>query len=320
MMSAPDQTPYAAYARQVTANMAAADILALFPACQAWLEAHVADLRDWQIALPLVSCLAAGGSVADGLAVASAWCSFCLAAVLLDHVEDGEFTPDDLAHSEGQAANLGTALIFLCFHHLAAIQDPASATRAAAVFSGQGFSATAGQARSLAAAPSTPLSVDEALEAYWQEILLKSGCIYRAAAAGGAAAGGVDESAIAGLGKYGTAMGVIVQLLDDGADLLKTSDDDVIQAWEVSLPLLLYLLSTGEQQVVFPAVRTRAEWHARLREAGVIEAFSAILLQWQARALESIQGLSLSPEEKKMLEEFPALILEPVMQTGASAE
>ncbi|MGC1375016.1 MAG: hypothetical protein WA821_02265 [Anaerolineales bacterium] len=173
MMSAPEPPPYVSYARQVTANITAADILALFPACQGWLNAHIADLRDWQMALPLAACLAAGGSLADGLAVASAWCSFCLAAVILDHVEDGEFMPDDWAHSEGQAANLGTALIFLCFHHLAAIQDPASATRAGAVFSNQGFSATGGQARSLAVAPSTALSVDEALEAYWQEIILK---------------------------------------------------------------------------------------------------------------------------------------------------
>ncbi|MGC1375017.1 MAG: hypothetical protein WA821_02270 [Anaerolineales bacterium] len=122
---------------------------------------------------------------------------------------------------------------------------------------------------------------------------------------------------MAGLGKYGTAMGVIVQLLDDGADLLKTSEQDVIEAWQVSLPLLLYLLSTGEQQVVFPAAHTRAEWQARLREAGVVEAFSAILLQWQARALESLQGLSLSPEGKKMLEEFPVVILEPVLRKDA---
>ena len=320
MLTTPDQTPYRSLARQVTANMLSADILALFPACRAWLEAHTADLREWQIALPLAACLAAGGSTEDGLAVASAWCSFCLAAVILDNVEDGEFTPDDLVSTAGQAANLGTALIFLCFHHLAAIQDPGGAAHAGAVFSGQGFSATGGQARSLAAAPSTALSVDEALEAYWQEIILKSGCVYRAAAAGGAAAGGADESVMTGLGKYGTAMGVIVQLLDDGADLLKTSEEDVIEAWEVSLPLLLYLLATGEQQVVFPAAHTRAEWQARLREAGVVEAFSAILLQWQARALESLQGLSLSPEGKKMLEEFPVLILEPVVRKDKEKE
>ncbi len=311
-ITVPDQAPFHAYARQVTANILSADILVRFPECGGWLNAHVADLYDWQISLPLVACRSVGGSLEDGLAVASAWCSFCLAAVILDHVEDGEFTPGDFAHSSGQAANMGTGLVFLCFHHLASIKKPGSVTRAGTVFSGQGFSATAGQHRSLAAAPSKALSVDDALKTYWQEIILKSGCIYRAAAAGGAAAGTVEESVIAGLGDYGAALGVIVQLLDDGLDLLKISDEDVIQAWEVSLPLLLYLLATGEQQVVFPEIRTRTEWQARLREARVIESFSAILLQWQARALESIRGLSLLPEEKKMLEMLPTLILETV--------
>ena len=319
MMPAPDDSPFRAYARQVTEKITSADLVARFPQCQGWLKAHVADLRDWQMALPLLACRSVGGSLEDGLAVASAWCPFCLAAVILDHVEDGEFTPDEFAPSTAQATNLGTALLFLCFHSLASVNDPGSAARAGAVFSGQGFNATTGQAQSLAAAPSTPRSVDEALDAYWQEIILKSGCIYKAAAAGGAAAGGADERDIAGLGSYGTALGVIVQLLDDGSDLLKTSQDDVIQSWEVSLPLLLYLLASGEQQVVFPALRTRAEWQERLREAKVIESFSAILSQWQTRALESIQDLSLLPEEKKLLGALPTLMLERVENLNITA-
>jgi hypothetical protein len=94
--------------------------------------------------------------------------------------------------------------------------------------------------------------------------------------------------------------------------MLKNSDD-IIQGWEVSLPLLLYLLSTGAENVVFPAVRTRAEWHTCLREAGIIEIFSSILLQWKARAMESIQGLGLS-QEKKMLEEFVTLTVGTIAQ------
>ena len=52
------------------------------------------------------------------------------------------------------------------------------------------------------------------------------------------------------------------------------------------------------------------------REAGIVEIFSSILLQWKARALESIQGLGLT-QEKKMLEEFPALIVGPITQEGS---
>lgn len=298
------------YARQVTAQVLSIDTLTRFPQCQDWLKSHIADLRDWQIALPLVTCLAVGGSLEDGLIVASAWCPFCLAAVILDDVEDDEFTPDGLVHSAQQATNLSTSLIFLCFERLATLKDPAGAARAGGVFSTQGFNATTGQGLSLVGTSSANLSVRDALESYWREIILKSGSIFKAAVVGGAAAGTADTPTIAALGNYGMALGVMVQLLDDCVDLLKTSDNGAIHTWEVSLPLLLYLLAKGEQRVIFPAVQTRSEWYAHLHEAKVAESFAAILSQWQTRALESIQGLQLSDAERKMLEALPTLILE----------
>ena len=309
-MTVLDLPSYSFYARQIVAKMLSADILARFPECQSWLKKHATDLHDWQIALPLISCLAVGGSLEDGIQVASAWYPMCLAAAILDDVEDREFLPDDVIHSPEQAINLGTALIFLSLHHLSSIQSPGGAVRAEVVFSTEGFTATSGQNQDLLAA--TPLSavglpVNDVLEKYWQTIILKSGSIFRMGIAGGAAAGTSDKTVIKGLGDYGTALGVMIQLLDDGKDIFKTSQD-VIQAWEVSLPLLLYLLATEKDKVVFPMIHTRAEWHTSLREARIIEIFSDILLQWKARTLESIQGLALLHREKKMLDEFPMLL------------
>lgn len=304
------------YARQISTRILSSDILTVFPECSYWLRKNTLALHDWQITLPLISCLAAGGSFDDGIEVASAWLPICLAAHLFDHVEDREFVPDDVLHSPKDAINLGTSLIFLSFHNLSLIKKTGGAVRASAIFSSQCFAATSGQYQdrdfSAFALPTTPLYVDNILEKYWQSIILKSGSLFRTATAGGAAAGTSDQAVINALGDYGNALGVIVQLLDDGRDILKTSDD-VIQGWEVSLPLLLYLLATGEEQVVFPAIHTRAEWHTCLRDAGIIEMFSTILLQWQARALESIQGLNLLPQEKKTLNEFPTLLLGPII-------
>ena len=315
IMAVMDSTPYNTYARQIVAKLLSADILGLFPECQRWLDEHAVDLDDWQIALPLISCLAAGGWLEDGMEIAAAWYSMYLASSILDHVEDGEFLPDVLVRSPAEAVNLGTGLIFLSYRCLSSIKALGGVVRSSAIFSDQGFGAASGQQHSLAMTGlKSPLPVNAALEQYWQTIILKSGSVFRAGTAGGAAAATQDEVIIEALGKYGTALGVMLQLLDDGRDLLKTSDE-VIQAWEISLPLLLYLLATDQENVVFPAIHTRAEWHRCLREARVFETFSDILLQWKKLAVESIQSLG-STEEKKMLEKFPELILEPIKPEG----
>lgn len=310
-MAVPDLPPLSSHANQVVAKMLSSDILAEFPECLGWLKKHAADLHDWQIALPVISCMAAGGSFDDGIEIAAAWYPMYLASDLLDKVEDREFTPDDAVRSPEQAINLGTSLIFLSSHRLSLIQRPGSSARAGAIFSSQGFAATTGQHRDLLA---TTLSVNDALEDYWQAIILKSGSVFRAATAGGAAAGTSDEMVINRLGDYGTAVGVMLQLLDDGRDILKTSDG-VIQGWEVSLPLLLYLLATGAENIIFPPVHSRTEWHACLREARILETFSEILLKWKERALESIHGLEVT-EEKEILENFPVMILESIILDG----
>ncbi len=312
-MAISDLTRYTSYAPQIISKMVSSDILLGFPECRRFLEKHASNLHDWQIVLPLISCLAAGGLLEDGIEISASWCMICLAAKTLDDIEDREFTPDDILRSSEQAINLATSLIFLSFRNLTFIKNPDAAVRVNKIFSSDGFAATSGQHQDLVAMihPTALLSVNDALEKYWQKIILKSGNIFRMGAACGAAAGTSDETIINGVGDFGTALGVMIQLLDDGQDVIKTSDD-VIQAWEVSLPLLLYLLATGDENIIFPAIRTRAEWHKCLCEARVLEIFSSILLQWKARALESIQNINLMPE-KKILEEFPGLIIGPII-------
>jgi len=51
-------------------------------------------LPAWQIALPVIACLAAGGSLEDGITLASAWISLYIASDILDNVEDKELIPD----------------------------------------------------------------------------------------------------------------------------------------------------------------------------------------------------------------------------------
>ena len=113
------------------------------------------------------------------------------------------------------------------------------------------------------------------------------------------------ETIAEALGDYGTALGVILQLMDDCRDAFNHSQEEIY--WEISLPLLLYLMTTGEENIIFPEVSSRAEWSDLLQKTGVIHAISALLLQWKSRALESLDPLPAS-QEKHILESIPALI------------
>jgi geranylgeranyl pyrophosphate synthase len=138
-------------------------------------------------------------------------------------------------------------------------------------------------------------------------IILKSGSVFRTATAGGAAAGTSNERYIDALGDYGTALGVMLQLIDDCRDVFTQSQE--IMTWEVSLPLLLYLMTIGEENICFPEVGSRAEWGEMLRKMGVLNAISSLLIEWKTHALESLEPLEDS-QEKHILESIPSLILE----------
>ncbi len=118
---------------------------------------------------------------------------------------------------------------------------------------------------------------------------------------------GADETIAEALGDYGTALGVMLQLIDDCRDAFSHSQEAI--NWEISLPLLLYLMTIGEENIIFPKVSSQAEWSDLLQKTGVIQAISALLLQWKSRALESLSPLPQS-REKHILERIPSLFLE----------
>jgi len=292
------------YALPVIEKLQSDELSSTFSDCNRYLISHIQSMPAWQIALPVIACKAAGGSIVDGAILASAWVSLNFASEILDNVEDKELTADQFLTSPEVASNIATGLIFTSFQTLTSIQDANKANQITRILSNCGLDAAYGQHRDL---NQERLSVELVLNNYWENIILKAGSVFRAATQGGAAMTGANEAISEALGDYGTALGVILQLIDDCRDAFSHSEE--IIHWEISLPLLLYLMTVGEKNIVFPKINTRAEWSEILQTSGVIQAIAELLLQWKSRALESLSSVPQS-REKLILERIPSLIIE----------
>lgn len=118
--------------------------------------------------------------------------------------------------------------------------------------------------------------------------MLKSGSIFQAGAAGGAAVASNRQDWIVALGEYGSALGVMLQVLDDCRDRM---DDQLKRGAVPGLPSLLENLLMGPNKQALP------------------EALSLILFEWQRRALQALSGLPRSPA-LEILRQVPNDILD----------
>src|ERR1035437_4015790 len=87
------------YAVLVINKLQSDELLPTFSEYAQFLVDRIQSMLDWQIALPVIACLAAGGSLGDGIILASAWVSLYLASEILDNVEDKELMTDQFLTS-----------------------------------------------------------------------------------------------------------------------------------------------------------------------------------------------------------------------------
>jgi geranylgeranyl pyrophosphate synthase len=257
------------------------------------LSEQLSKASPWALALPGISCWAAGGALADAIPIAAAWAALHYAACILDAVQDGNKAQTTRFDTPVEAVNLATGLVFVAFRFLDDVQACSKVVRRiASIFYEAGFRSALGQhldlSQNLKGMPAT-----EALEVYWRAVIYKSGSIFRA---GGAAAGTDSERLITALGEFGNVLGVIQQILDDCRDVLVGSET---ADCEISLPLLLlsttaendlagrqrlHILSTGPPP-------SREALLQVLHEADVPDIITDVLLEWRRRALNSLTAL-----------------------------
>jgi len=263
-----------------------------WPECAKELENLVRTLPERDLVFPLLACEAAAGESEKAIPVSLAWNALHCGVVLLDKVIDR----DELEgfHSYEQMAALSSGPIFAAHHILSMLGDPTVSQRAGNILFQGFFNCAYGQYLDLTQGRQE-MQTEQALNAYWRMTLLKSGSVYQAGLAAGAASATEAKGLIEALGNYGRAFGVIKQLMDDCSDIL---DADGTLEW--TLPVLLY--NTAKKSS--PLIPMERETLFRLLDgAHIPETLAAVVTEWQHRALESLKPLP-SSEAKQKLENY----------------
>jgi hypothetical protein len=291
---------YGPYALQVIQQAESGQFFENWPDFRSLFLQNLKSDPDWQISLPLVSCAAVGGIPGKAVPVALSWSLLKHAAHLLDHAMDqDQGLPSQLNHPR-KVFGFYTASLFTAYRLLASIEDEIPGCNIVALFSESGYSSVIGYLTDNDF-PGVLSDWNQALEGYWQKIINKSGSIYRAAAAGSAMVAGANEESISALSQYGTALGVILQVLDDCRDF-PTQDKN--QEIERSLPILLMGISNrpwvGDISQLFIPNHPRGSIYQILEQADVPGLISTVLLKWRQRALDSLAKLPESPDRSAL--------------------
>lgn len=260
-----------------------------WPECVEELDNLLKSLPERDLTFPLLACEAVGGKFETALPVSLAWIALHSGVVLLDKVIDRDGLDD--FHSYEQIAALSSGPIFSAHNFLSRIGDPVIIFRTSQTLFQGFFHCAHGQYLDLMQSRSE-LPTSQAMKTYWQMTLLKSGSVYQAGLAGGAGVATDSPVLLQALGQYGQAFGVIKQIMDDCTDFLKENGE-----FEVTLPLLLYQNAT---QKSLPKVADRKALFKILDQARVPEKLSAVITEWQRRALESLTLLPPSEAKEKL--------------------
>ncbi len=260
-------------------------------------------------ALPLHTCLVAGGNADDAIPVAAAWFSLHLAAQFLDDVEDGsDVVLDGRLIPPPVAVNLGTG--FIAIANIALLECNIDATLCA--FLGAEFNRTILQMAIGQHADITRRSQMN-MEAYRQVMAAKSGNFFLLGSWAGARLATENEALLSQFESFGYNLGMMLQLNDDLKDFRQGGEKGDIASGQYTFPVV-YALS-----VASPLERKRlqgllsrasedegAEKEARtlVRMLGGEVYLLAEMLRYRRRAMAALDAIGLEGEDREMLERY----------------
>jgi len=275
---------------------------------------------SWIHALPVLACKAIEEKPSDAVPAAAAWITLVHASNVLDIIQDGDAHRLSQLQSPQLASTVAIAWIFSAFNMIdnpsydSEIQNKITRT-----FSSAGIDSSIGQYRG-SVINSNKSNAIERLEDYWNVVIMKSGSIFKAGIAAGAIVGGGSEEVIEALGDYGSALGVIRQVMDDCRDVWK--DIKASEKYQTLPTLLQWIISENQRfrhREKSIKVKKRTELIDQpdqvLLSTDLPEIITDILFEWRRRALESLNQIKPS-EARKMLE----AILDQVMTPGTAID
>jgi geranylgeranyl pyrophosphate synthase len=248
-----------------------------WPQLKEILTESVKESSSYSLLLPLLTCEATGTAWEKAVPVAASWHAFHEAAIILDAIQDqDQYLNQEISAEEMR--NLSTGLItavFLLSSHLPLSVD---------IFSKTMFYAALGNQMSLGLARTAQTSQGKInlLEKYWETTILRSGSIFRAGTAAGAAVStGSMNNIVDLLGDFGTYIGVIFQIFDDCSDIFSGQPAD-----SFSLPWILYFDTTGEEPS--DGIEVTREM---MVESGVQNKIAFYVYEWQQKAKDVLNAL-----------------------------
>jgi geranylgeranyl pyrophosphate synthase len=293
------------------------------PAFQAWPECRdllvniIPGDDPWIHALPVLSCKATGGEHSISIPITAAWITLVHAANIIDDIQDGDLHCLSNLQSPQLAMTVAIAWIFTAFRMIDhPSYDSETRNKITRIFSSAGFDSSMGQFQDLVKDTSKS-DYTYQLEEYWNAVIMKSGSIFKAGTVAGAIVGAGSEDIVEVLGDYGTALGVIRQVMDDCRDVW---NDEKISKKHPTLPMLLQSMIsdkrfTGHQNNTIKG-KKEAEPTSHtpqlLVDVGLPEIVTDILFEWRKRALESLNAIKPS-EARNMLEKIVDQAMTPKM-------
>jgi geranylgeranyl pyrophosphate synthase len=263
--------------------------------------------------LPLATCLAAGGEVADALHVAAAWRSLHLAAKFLDDVEDGdEITLDDQVIDPPTAINLGTG--FIATANIALLQwrgDSSGKEDMRALFALE-FNRTILQ---MAAGQHTDITHSKLLdlEAYRKVMTAKSGNFFLLGSWAGARCATSDEETLSQYESFGYNLGMMLQLNDDLKDFRQTGKGGDIASRHYTFPIF-YALSVAspleQRRLRSLLAQASADIDAEIEAKSLIRVLGgevyllAETMRYRRRAMAALDSVGASTERREALTRY----------------
>lgn len=210
-------------------------------------------------ALPLAACVAAGGDVEAAIPGAAAWLALNLSLRIYDDSMD-EDRPDALWATLGRARAIVVAGMLRETATLLLTRSIARANLTGSVLhdiSASLLHVGAGQDRDLAGAARD-------LTSWWQVMAQKSGCLFALACRIGARLGGTAAAPLESLTRYGNAVGLAFQLVDDWSSTAPSPDARDLVIGKRTAPVWLALaMASPEQRTRLEALlATRPPWDA----------------------------------------------------------